>query len=421
MQVVAAVVARLHARRVVRVAQQRVEIGHLVKLPAFPDPPIDLAAHRVLGGRVVGVEGRALQRAFERQQRAADDAHAARVRLRDQLPVRGDHARRRHRRFLRRERALRPADIVYPHQHHHRMHARLRQHVLLEARGRIGTHAVAQQARAGDACIDHRHAAGAEVPGELVGPAPVTVGRRAIAVGDGVAECDHRARRCRRIDPDPRQQGAAVQRRRTGQCGGRGDVAGGDMAGLLRAPMEGGQRRFLRQVDADGQFFQCRQWHLQRIADCGRAGRNDGAALAAEGQHLIGTRRDAAVGPGGARHVRIADHQRLAAVAVGQHDAHAPAAHADARRFAHGLLRQGVGDAGRQHEISAAPGGVRAGLPAGDPVFRRMQRRGECGRQHGSGDEFVHDALLKSEEPTIGHSEIARKLAKLTILYSNME
>jgi hypothetical protein len=55
------------------------------------------------------------------------------VRHRDQLAEALDHFFRAHRRFLRRERAAGPADVVGAQQHDHGAHARLREHVAARA------------------------------------------------------------------------------------------------------------------------------------------------------------------------------------------------------------------------------------------------------------------------------------------------
>ena len=115
------------------------------------------------------------------------------------------------------------ADVVDPLHNHEPLHARLHQHVAIEASQRADARAVAQYPIAGDALIqygDVRATRGRQTAGQKAGPATIGIGRRHRAIGDGISKSDDRRRIRRRghIDigqPIIRLRGGGVRDRQS--------------------------------------------------------------------------------------------------------------------------------------------------------------------------------------------------------------
>ena len=178
MQVIAAVVDRQHARRMFGIAHALVEVDNGIERAAVPDPGIHRLPHR-LARRRPGTDQEGL--VLERRQRAAEDLNAARMRPQRHLLQPGDH-------LLGGDLllGLGPAVAqIVGSQHHDRMrHARLRQHVAIEATQAAVAADVVQDAVAAEALVHHAHRAAAardEPPRKLVGPAAERVVRGDVA------------------------------------------------------------------------------------------------------------------------------------------------------------------------------------------------------------------------------------------------
>src|SRR5579884_66788 len=190
-QVVAAIVDRQHAGRMLGVAQGPVEIDDGVEGAALADPAVELLA-RLLALRRPGAGQEGL--VLERRQGRREDPEAAAVGALRHLFEAGDHLRGGHL-FV----GLFPAVAqIVGAEHDDRMgDAGLRQHVAVEAPEAAVAADVVQDAVAAEPHIhDPKPPAAAlvEAAGEPVGPAAMRVKRRDIGVGQRVAERDHPAR-----------------------------------------------------------------------------------------------------------------------------------------------------------------------------------------------------------------------------------
>ena len=185
MQVIAAVVDRQHARRMLGIAHALVEVDHRIERAAVPDPCIHRLPHR-LARRRPGAHQEGL--VLEWRQRAAEDLDAARMRPQRHLLQTGDH-------LLGRDLllGLRPAVAqIVGSQHHDRMrHARLRQHVAIEATQAAVAADVVQDAVAAEPLVHHAHRAATacdEPSRKLVRPAAERVVGGDVGIGQRIAE-----------------------------------------------------------------------------------------------------------------------------------------------------------------------------------------------------------------------------------------
>ncbi len=192
MQVVAGVVRGEQPLRILRVACHQVEINHGVEVARRANPFVHCLA--IGFGRCAGVIE---LRADKRQKRSAEHLDAVRASASDDLFVRGDDAP--HQRVVLGLRdfggSRQHADVVDALQHNQVANAGLREHIVVKSGQRIRPEAIEQQAIAADAVIEHSdglgRVGGLQAPSQEVGPAIVAVGRSAVAVGDGIPECDH--------------------------------------------------------------------------------------------------------------------------------------------------------------------------------------------------------------------------------------
>ena len=200
---------RAQPGRRLRVAHCRVEVDDRIKLTGLTYPCVDLAAQDLLC-RVVKIGKRPVaQGSGKRRQSGADGAQTMGAGPGDQLAVgtrQGNHSWQW---CGRGEHTPRPADIVEAQHQNHGVNTRLREHIPVEPRQRINPHAVSQHAPARDTLVQHRHGRSTgrqQAFGQHIGPAPIGIGCRAIAIGDRIAQHHHRARRSRGLDPHGTQE-----------------------------------------------------------------------------------------------------------------------------------------------------------------------------------------------------------------------
>lgn len=359
-QVVTGIKGSGHPRRLRRVAQGRTQVDHRIEGTVLAQPVVQLAAQRVLVCGVVVLQRRAGQGAGERQQGRAEDAQAVAAGLLGQCPIAGLQLAQGRVGLVAGEGRARPADVVDADQHDHAGHTGLVDHVALEAGEGGCAHAIAQQAAAGNAGIDHGHATRGQTGSQMVGPALVLVQGGGGAIGDRIANDYDAARAGRCFDVDPRQHHArrggagVVQRAR------RALVARRDPAGLPAFPVEGLQWGRPGQVGTDLQLLQVAGRQCERIAQALLARRDAHARLTIETQGQW--RRT-----GLHRHAGRIDLQRLRAVGVAQPHPQARPAQAEAGGLAEGLVFQLRGQQCREQE-ARPPHRLRAGLPAGEPM-----------------------------------------------------
>src|SRR5438552_13568610 len=219
-KVVAAIVDRQHPGRMVRIAQGLVEIDDRVEGVALAQPLVDLLADR-LALRIPGAGQEGL--VLEWRQRAADDPDPARLAAHGELLQPGDHLRGGDLFF-----GLAPTvpQIVGAQHDDGMRHARLRQHVAVEAAQAAVAPDVVQDAVAAEPLVHHRHRPPAlprhEPARELRRPAVMAVVGRDVGVGQRVAERDDGARLSRRDDVDTADEVPVVREAADGH-----DLVGG--------------------------------------------------------------------------------------------------------------------------------------------------------------------------------------------------
>ena len=173
---------RLHGLRVERIAHGLVEVDHTVEHLRGADPLVDGRATLLVVGRVVAVT-------FERGDGAAEHIDALLVRLADDLLIDIDDA------LGGLHTVSGTAQVVHRLEQDDPFHTLLPQQVTLVAARCSGTQTSAQHAVAADAHIEHAHLTGRfvvqQTAREHIGPAVLLIGRRATAVGDGVAQNGH--------------------------------------------------------------------------------------------------------------------------------------------------------------------------------------------------------------------------------------
>ena len=416
-QVIHGLVLRQHLQRMDRIAHRHVEIDDAVVGFARANPFVHGLPACVLVGRIIRRERREAG-AFERQQRAADDLQAARVRTLDQLAEPGDQFSRRGQRRSAQAAGPAQAEIVDPFEHDDVRDAALHQRLTVEPRKRARTDALREHAIAGDADVQHaRHGGlgglaapgagrlGHQPPGKVIGPAVVGIRRRQRAVGNRIAECDDGANRFRGRYLDARQEEPRLHRACDLQVGRARVVAGRrHVAGLQRATV-GCQRRrrrggVARQEDVDREVRERRHRHADRIADRDGAGRDGCRRAAAEGERPRRGRNDRRVLLA-QRDVGGADRQGSRAEHVAEHHADAVAAEARVddlpqglpvevehrragrRRRCRGLRPRHDGCRPRADPVIRRPYGLRARGRAGGEGTQRKRRRGDFESLHG--------------------------------------
>ena len=279
------------------------------------------------------------------------------------------------------------ANVVDAFENHEVFHARLREHVGIEAGKRVdaelrtfGGRAFVENAVAADTHVhDGEFGTGfAQARGEGIGPAVIGVHCGARAVGDGVAKRHDRAGGGRGEDIHAGQKGPGGDRLRIVQRGGVRYVAGGEPGGLLGRGMEARAEDVAGQVEADGQVGGGGHGELDGIAEDDGAGGDLHARPAAEGKGLVRRCDD-----GRARfaegEMRGADVHGLGTEGVGEPHAHGVAADADVDDFAQGLVVEA--------DVGLRRGG---GGPGADPMCLRAEREGQrgCEKNCFHGDSF---------------------------------
>jgi hypothetical protein len=199
-QMIAAVIGRLHPGRMVRIPEHPIEIQHAVERRTSADPviqrlPFGLAVRRVIR----------LARSLERRERCAIDAQALAVGTLDQLGERPAKIIAAHG-FTGSVEGTGQPDVVDTFQHDHLGDAGLRKHIPIESGQGIGPDDIMQESIATDPLVEHGHGrtrgALIEPLRQLIGPAPEGVLRRCVTVGDGIPESDDRSGGPRRPDVD---------------------------------------------------------------------------------------------------------------------------------------------------------------------------------------------------------------------------
>jgi hypothetical protein len=182
--------------------------------------------------------------------------------------------------------AMLAAEVVYADEHQRMGDAGARQHVAVEARGKVGAQAVAQHAPAANAGVDHaqRLAVLTQACRQHVGPAVIAVGGHAIAVGDGIADRNDRAGTARRLNFDVAQRIPARDLARLGPCRLHHLVALGEEALGAGAGMAGLARRFAFEVQRDREIGGRFEFHGDGVAVVFSARRNHDVGTAIEGQ-----------------------------------------------------------------------------------------------------------------------------------------
>ncbi len=149
--------------------------------------------------------------------------------------------------------------------------ARLRQHVAVETREGVRAQAVAQEAVAADARVQHAHRVGRgrrlQAAGQHVRPPVVAIGGGSASVRDGVAEDHDGARPCGREHVDAGEDVPVIDRHGVGQSGSRHGLSGLKIRGGARSRVACHFRRRAPHVDRHRQVRERRQFELDRVAE----------------------------------------------------------------------------------------------------------------------------------------------------------
>ena len=244
------------------------------------------------------------------------------------------------------------------------------EHIAVQPRQRAGAGAIAQQAVAADAGIDHRPFAfgGGQAFGQPVGPAAEGIAGGGGAFGDGIAQGHDHAVGADRIDFDLGHQRGQAHDARAGQRGRGGVVAG--LAGHILEQAVAGARDIVPGTWMEITSFSSASVFMSTaIGQQRRAGGHHHAAVAVKGHGMVAARQHRAVGTGGADMHR-AQHQRVAAAFIADAQAQALARH----RNAHQLADGDVGRIGSRPTTSGRlPGLSSSGGPGGG--MHRLGRR----------------------------------------------
>ncbi len=296
--------------------------------------------------------------------------------------------------LIRRFEPVRGGDVVATLQQQHPAHARLVQHIALQARQRtrpaIGRHAVVEDAIAGDAGVHHGDGRQRRITlqplREPIGPARIGVFAGAHAIGDRIAQHDEGARARWRGDFQIGQQVAGI----VGfafrfEPRPRGEIAPRQVHRLVADLVDGRRGRALRQVQTDGEHLQCRHRQIHRVTQ-DRPSRRERHLRQPGERHrsiAVGLDGDTVRMPGQPDRT---DREWLAAEQVGQAHADRRSAQAGANHLAYRHRRQRVS---RPH---------RRRTPTGDPVMvvvahgrlcldgdRRCQRKQQAGQGKSKG------------------------------------
>src|SRR5262252_9090432 len=222
-QMIAIVVNRQHALRVLRVAQRLVKVDHGIEDAAAPDPFVDGDTLGFAVGRI-GPGHKCL--ILERRQRATKDFDATRAGAHRYLGEPADHFLRRDH-FLLESAAI--SDVVDPEHDNGVCDPRLGQHIAVEAfHAAVTTHVVQDSIATKPLVHDPKHAtaAGDNASGELVGPAAEGIVGRDVAVCDRVAEGDDAANACRGLDIDATEEEPVIDHAAREHHLLRGEIAG---------------------------------------------------------------------------------------------------------------------------------------------------------------------------------------------------
>ena len=177
-------------------------------------------------------------------------------------------------------------DVVDAFQNHHPLHARLRDHVAVEARQGIGGGALAQNAIAGDALIHD-----GEIPGggTASSRAASRLGQLALA---SLVEVAPSVMESPKATISPVLAGArtsTLERKyqervvwTSPKLGDAGHIAEHEIGGVQAGGVHGQGAGILGEVDTDGELRQLGDGQVNRIADGEGAGRNGEGCLPAE-------------------------------------------------------------------------------------------------------------------------------------------
>src|SRR5215467_1091845 len=288
MQMIAIVVNRQHAPRVLGVAERLVEINHGIEGTAAPDPFVDGDTLGFALGRI-GPGHKCL--VLERRQRATKDLDTSRAGAHRHLGEPADH-------FLRRDNflfeAATIADVVYAQHDNSVRDPRLGQHIPVEAfHAAVTTHVVQDASATKPLVHDPKHATatGDNASGELVGPAAEGIVGRDVTVCDRVAKGDDTSDARRGLDFDATEEIPVIDHAAREHHLLRGKIARwrnvAELAGIATSYTEAcGQ--IVGDMEADGQILQRLHSELYGVADDECAGRDLCCRAAVESDGAVG-------------------------------------------------------------------------------------------------------------------------------------
>jgi hypothetical protein len=238
-----------------RIADDGVEVDECIEVPGSADPCVDGLAVGLAEWSGVLVVGARIRR-----DGGSVDSKAMSVGAFDELLVGGDEAvyevgvvRGGH--FSR---AGESAEIVYALEDDDPADSGRSEDVTIEAGESIGAEAVDEEMVAADALIGDgdvsRFWSGLQPRGKDVGPSIVAIGGRAMAVGDGVSQCDNGSCTGNGLHINSRHNVPVVDLSGVGECGSGGEISVCVIGGGSGAGMPSLLRWRLGNIEADSKI-----------------------------------------------------------------------------------------------------------------------------------------------------------------------